>query len=148
MSSKNLIKKRKKRTFLLVEALVAISLLFGTGFAFFEIESAIIKKSTRDIRKAQAEIAYQAAMCELIIGLYEKKFANDINREHLTSYIDLEGAPKWRVQYQFKRCDPPEPAEKGFLIDVTIKSLLHTEWGEFLSVVNSENSSFKFCMEK
>ena len=49
-------KKIAKRSFLLVEALVAIALLFAVGFAFFEIESAIIRKSNHVIQKAKAEI--------------------------------------------------------------------------------------------
>ncbi len=132
----------------MVEALVAIALLFGVGFAFFEIENAIIKKSTRSIRAGHAEIAYQAALCELITGIYEKKFANQINREETTPYIEIDGASKWQVQYQFTRQAPPKPQEAAFLIDVQIKSLQHTEWGEFLSDVNSANPTFTFCMKK
>lgn len=138
----------RKQPFLLVEALVAIALLFSVGFAFFEIESAIIRKSTRDIRKAYAEIAYEAAISELIIGLYQKKFTDEITRGFITSYIDLEGAPQWQAKYEFTRCALEEPAEIAFLVDVKIKSLLHTEWGEFLQHTSAENCTFKFCIQK
>ena len=139
----------RKRSFLLVEALVAIALLFATGFAFFEIQSSISKKSLQTIRAVEAEIAYQHALAELIEGLYNKQFADDAARGFRAT-VRLQALDKWKVTYAFNRRDPPEdppdPQETLILIKVSIAILTHDEWGDFPII--DPDTSFTFCVKK
>lgn len=146
MREKN--KTRFRRPFLLVEALVAITLLFMGGFLFFEIESAIIKKARMSTKKVQAEISYQLAVSQLVEDLHKKKFSDEINREFITDHLELTADKNWKVKYQFEKLKPIEPVDPAYIVNVKIVSLMHNEWGEFLQEINPRGVVFEFCVLK
>jgi hypothetical protein len=144
------LKIKIKHSFLLLEALIAISLLLGVSIGFLEIQKYTIKKIKHQAHVLDAHIAYHVAISELFQAMNEQRFHNAVKAKKASEEIKLVDAPDWTCEFEFAQVNPDEikPDDRAYKVEVTIKSLKHQEWGEYQDEFSDKSKKVPFCIEK
>ena len=139
--------KRHKKSFLLLEVLISIVLLTGVSFALLELQKQTICNIQKQLKVCEAEIAYQAALAELLQGMQRKQF-DDAIKNQKKALLELEDAKGWRAQFQFTRAKEPEVEEKAYIIKAELTCLEHKDLGDFRGHLSSKMTTIHLCIKK
>lgn len=135
---------RTKRSFLLIEALVAITLLFIAGFSFFELQELITSKIRTRYLTIEKERIESLALGYLVENLYLKTFPWGTLEGEGEYHTSFQETPDWKVGYSFSfKEDKSEKPHTVFLLDVAV-SVEHASE----QLTNTAPKVYTFCVTK
>lgn len=139
---------RRKRGFLLIEALVAITLLFIAGFSFFELQQLITLKIRAQYLRIEKERVESLALGYLVENLYKKTFPWGILEQGGEQNATFKEAPNWQATYTFSfEDDTSDKPHTVFLLNVAI-SVNQLSQQDDLQTTTADKKIYTFCVTK
>lgn len=141
--------RKKKSSFILIEVLVAMTLLFIVGFAYIEIQKGLADKMRATIKKSKQERQAQQALVRLIEKLWQNVIPWEVIEQQKSYRLVLDPAI-WEVEYSFTNVKHEEEPLPTNSVDVEVTFELYKN-GEKVLQTNDlpfKSGPYRFCMTK
>ena len=125
-------KTKRKKSFLLIEVLVAFAFATITLFFILSLQSTFIKKARFDLKQIECEEKSFEALSLLVENLYESKIPFGLISEEKDFILKLDD--KWDALYSFSIIKPKDKEEAANIYKISTEITLLNE-GKEISVV-------------
>ena len=148
LMNKMAMKKTKRNAYVLVEVLIAVSLLLMSGFIFFEVEREIARQLKRGINNCETERAYFLAMTQFVEELYEKKIPWESLSTNGNYTMQLKNTKDWTATCSFSlQHDDKLNPHRVLGVRVAI-ALQHPQFAPTLDLETEKYPPIFFCISQ